>query len=294
LSLFSCPLSALCGNLFFEGDVLICFRRMSVEDYLVEGSKERFLKTELSRDDNREVVRRLLAGSLRQPSQNRAERSGLDGRGATVRYDEAFRRTERHLDEAHERIQRERQLAAVQWSSLEGHPQARQLIMVRNDERLHHWGLFDLLLEKSRETVETNAATAVGLAELALAVTERLDPQVYGEERVADFKTAALAALGDARRRAGDLAGARLAFYQARINLAMGTGDLLEEAGLLGGLVKLLCDLGEYGKAAQSLERASALYRRMGDTPLAQVKLPRQEKKTDEEERREDLKGMAG
>ena len=90
----------------------------------------------------------------------------------------------------------------------------------------------------------------MGLAELALAVAERLDPEVYGEERVCDFKTAALAALGDARRLAGDFAGARLAFSQARINLEMGTGDVLEEASLLGGLVKLLCDLGEYGRPA--------------------------------------------
>ena len=150
------------------------------------------------------------------------------------------------------------------------------------------------MLEKSRETVETSAAAAAGLAELALAVAERLDPEIYGEERVADFKTAALAALGDARRRAGDLAGAHLAFEQARINLEMGTGDLLEEAGLLGGLVKLLCDLGEYGKAAQSLERASALYRRIGDAPLTQLRVPRPEKKKEDEEPREDLKGMAG
>ncbi|MFL6258417.1 MAG: hypothetical protein ACJ76Y_01790 [Thermoanaerobaculia bacterium] len=264
-----------------------------MEDKLVPEGMERFLKTGLSRDENREVVRRLLAGSPRRPSQNRADRSGLAGRDETARYDEAFRRTERRLTEAHERVQRERQLAAVQWDSLDGHPPARRLIMARNDERLHHWGLFDLLLEKSREAVESDATAAVGLAELALAVAERLAPEVYGEERVSDFKTAALAGLGDARRRAGDLAGARLAFSQARINLEMGTGDLLEEAGLLGSLVKLLCDLGEYGKAAQSLDRASALYRRMGDAPLEQVKLPRPQEKEDEE-RLPDRHGAAG
>src|SRR5512147_1706708 len=163
---------------------------------LVPEGMERFLKTELSRDENREVVRRLLTGSQRRPSQ--ADRSGLAGRDEAARYDEAFRRTERRLAEAHERVQRERQLAAVQWGSLDGHPPARRLIMARNDERLHHWGLFDLLLEKSREIVEADPTAAVGLAELALAVAERLDPDVYGEERVSDFKTAALAALGDA------------------------------------------------------------------------------------------------
>jgi len=257
-----------------------------------EGGVERLAKAELSREENREVVRRLLAGEPRRSSPSRPHRSGPGGRDEAARYDEAFRRTERRLVEAHERVQRERQLAAAQWAALEGHPPARRLIMVRNDERLHHWGLFDLLLEKSRETAEATAAA--GLSELSLAVAERLDPEVYGEERVADFRTAALAILGDARRRAGDFAGSRLAFSQARINLELGTGDLLEEAGLLGGLVKLLCDLGEYGKAAQSLERASALYRRMGDAPLEAVQVPRPERKKEEEEPAEDRRGLAG
>jgi len=267
-----------------------------VEENRVEEGLERFARTELSRDDNREVVRRLLAGSPRPSAQTQRNRSGLEGRDESARYDEAFRRTERRLAEAHERIQRERQLAGGQWGSLEGHPPTRRLVMVRNDERLHHWGLFDLLLEKSREAADRDTAESVSLAELALAVAERLDPEIYGEERVSDFKTAALGALGDARRLAGDFAGARLAFSQARINLEMGTGDLIEEAGLLGGLVKLLCDLGEYGKAAQTLQRASSLYRRMGDSHLSGVTVPRQEKKDakGKDERTDERKGAFG
>jgi tetratricopeptide (TPR) repeat protein len=246
-----------------------------VEEKISQGM-ERFLKTGLSREDNKDVVRRMLAGSTAQ-GRDRARREEAE----TVRYDDAFRKTERRLAEAQERIVRERQLAAVQWASLEGHPPARRLVMVRNDARLHHWGLFDLLVEKSRGLVETDAPGAVLLAELALAVAERLDPETYGEERICDFRTAALAVLGDARRLAGDFAGARLAYSQARINLEMGTGDLLEEAGLLGGLVNLLCDLGEYEKAARSLERATALYRRLGDNHLVGVELPRAEQESD-------------
>ena len=226
---------------------------------------ERFLESELSREDNQRVVRRMLARTLRAPLSHPQHRSRLE---VAACYDEAFRKTERVLASVNERIQRERMLATTQWSGLEGHPPTRRLVMVRNDSRLHHWGLFDLLLEKSRETAQANAVQALGLAELALAVAERLDPEIYGEERVCDFKTAALAVLGDTRRLNGDFAGARLAISQARIQLEMGTGDLLEEAGLLGGLVNLLCDLGEFEKAAHSLERASALYRRMGDHHL--------------------------
>jgi tetratricopeptide (TPR) repeat protein len=258
-----------------------------VEDKMPPEGMERFLRTELTREDNREVVRRMLAGTPRRSSfQNPQDRSRL---AAATRYDEAFRKTERVLATANERIQRERQLARTQWSGLEGHPPARRLVMVRNDGRLHHWGMFDLLAEKSRTAAQTDAVQALAFAELALAVAGRLDPEVYGEERVCDFRTAALAVLGDARRLNGDFAGARLAFSQARIHLAMGTGDLLEEAGLLGGVVNLLCDLGEYERAAHSLERASALYRRMGDHHLdgASLALSKEEKETGEAERRQ-------
>lgn len=229
-----------------------------------------------------ETVRTLLNGQRRQPAAHAGK--GVPGDGLdTSCYDEAFRQTEKVLAEAHGRVKRERQLASTQWAALEGHPPARRLVMVRNDERLHHWGLYDFLLDKSREAAEAGDAAAMGLAELAVAVAERLDPEVYGEERVADFKTSALSALGDARRLSGDLAGARLAFSQARIQIEMGTGDLLEEANLLGSLTNLLCDLGEYSKAAQSLERASALFSRMGDRHLLGATLPVKE----EEEKNE-------
>lgn len=233
---------------------------------------DRLLTLELSRQDSRTVIRRMLAATpaLHPAAQERSARPA----GTGTRYDEAFRRTETVLAQAHDRVRREQALAASQWLTLEGHPPARRLVMVRNDERLHHWGLFNLLLEKSREIAPEDAATAMHLAELAVAVAERLDVEVYGEERVADFKTAALSALGDARRTAGDLSGARLAFSQARIQLEMGTGDLLEEANLLGALTNLLCDLGEYGKAASSLERATALYHRVGDDRLDGTSIP--------------------
>ncbi|HEV2853447.1 MAG TPA: hypothetical protein VHC97_11645 [Thermoanaerobaculia bacterium] len=251
---------------------------------------ERLLGSEkLSRQDARDAVRRMLAGAPGNVfPMNRPRPDSADGASL---YDEAFRKTELRLAEAHERVRRERHLAGLQWSILEGHPPARRLVMVRNDQRLHHWGLYDLLLDRSREALEKDATVAVSLAELALAVVERLDPDVYGDERIADFKTAALATLGAARRLAGDYAGARLAFSQARMHLEMGTGDLLEEAGLLGGLVNLLCDLGEYGKAAQSLDRAGALYRRLGDDRLNGVTvIPPQEE--EEEENRQDARSL--
>ncbi len=245
-----------------------------VEEGAYPRDEERLLG--LSRQDSSTVIRHLLAFAPEETAEQRRRGSRPSRRrgGGGPRYDEAFRRTEHLLTEAHDKVRRERSLAIIQWSTLEGHPAARQLMMVRNDERLHHWGIYDLLLEKSREAASRDTAAATGLAEMALAVAERLAAESYGEERLADFKTAALTALGDARRAAGDLAGARLAFSQARIQLEMGTGDLMEEANLLGTLTKLLCDLGEYGKAASSLERATALYHRLGDDRLDGTSIP--------------------
>ncbi|MFY9822245.1 MAG: hypothetical protein WAM82_12760 [Thermoanaerobaculia bacterium] len=230
----------------------------------------------LSRQDTSTVIRHLLAIVPEETVAGRQRTPRPQARHSSVgaHYDEAFRRTEQKLTEAHDQVRRERSLASIQWAALESHPPARQLVMVRNDQRLHHWGIYDLLLEKSREAASHDAGTAMSLAEMALAVAERLTPEAYGEERLADFKTTALTTLGDARRTAGDLAGARLAFSQARIQLEMGTGDLMEEANLLGTLTSLLCDLGEYGKAASSLERAIALYHRLGDDRLDGTSIP--------------------
>ena len=241
----------------------------------------------LSRQRSSTVIRHLLAAAPEETpaAHARSPRPRAQRSSEAAPYEEAFRRTEHLLTEAHDRVRRERSLAIIQWTTLEGHPSARQLVMVRNDQRLHHWGIYDLLLEKSRETVAEDAATAMSLAEMALAVAERLSPASYGEERLADFKTAALTALGDARRTAGDLAGARLAFSQARIQLEMGTGDLMEEANLLGTLTNLLCDLGEYGKAASSLEKAIALYHRLGDDRLDGASIPWPAEDDEEEQR---------
>lgn len=260
------------------------------ERTLSEGKKE-LVGPELSRQDARDAVRRMLAGSPQRPFPSDHKHKlhpGAAAEGETVLYDTAFDNSERRLAEAQAKAKRERQLAAVQWSSLESHPPARRLVMVLNDGRLHHWGLYDLLVAKSRDAAADDPPAAVHLALLALAIAERLDHQIYGAERVADFRTSALTALGDARRLAGDLAGARLAISQARINLEMGTGDLVEEANLFAALVNLLCDLGEYEKAAGSLERAHALYRRLGDSRLEGVAVLRPSGESDEVKERQD------
>lgn len=239
---------------------------------------ESFSRSELSRQENQEVVLRLLAGASRDGNAaDAAENAWGRKRAASPaagRYDEAFQQVARTLEGEQERVARERRAAPGQWSFLENHPQQRRLIMVRNDRRLQSWGLYDLLLARSIELAERAPAEALDLADLALNIAGCLDPEQYGTERLADFRAAALASLGNARRLNGDLVGSRMAFQQARLNLEFGTGDLLEEANLTSLLAHLLCDLGEYQKASQALDRATALYRRTGDPRVPDLELP--------------------
>ncbi len=180
-------------------------------------------------------------------------------------YDEIFRRIAEGVQETRKRLVRERKHGQAQWTVLERHPQARRLMMIRNDRRLHNWGLFRILIERSRGPAAHDVGAAVQTAELALAVARCLDPKTQGEERVADFEAAALAALADAKRRLGDRPGAWEAYEAARESLEEGTGDPLERAELEILKARLLHDFGPAKSVERSLRRAGRLLRSIGD-----------------------------
>lgn len=184
------------------------------------------------------------------------------------KYDEIFRKMTEGVGDAQKRLARERKLAGVQWSALEKHPQARRVVMIRNDHRFQSWGLYKCLLERYRTLAEHNPRAAAESAELALTVARCLDPADHGPERIADFLAGALSALGDSKRRLGDLDGALADFEAAHENLEKGTGDPLEEAELEHLWAQLLRDLGQDDEAERALRRASTLYRRIGDPRL--------------------------
>lgn len=104
--------------------------------------------------------------------------------------------------------------------------------------------------------------------QLALTVTATLDPHRYGVGRIADFRAGALALLGNTRRLASDFAGAEACFRLARTELSKGTGDPLEDAGLLSLEASLHKDLGDFERAVTVLDQAIAIYREMNETHL--------------------------
>ncbi|HEX4496602.1 MAG TPA: hypothetical protein VIE43_13100 [Thermoanaerobaculia bacterium] len=163
---------------------------------------------------------------------------------------------------------RERAEAPVLAAELLALAPERREDRLRQDSRLHTWGLCELLLKKSLEVTAADPAGAAGLADLALAGADRLDPGEHPAAVVADLKARAWAAAGEARRCQGDLGGAEVALRAAAGCLAQGTGDLLVEARLLEFEAALRRQQGRGGEAAALLKLAAARYRESGETLL--------------------------
>jgi hypothetical protein len=182
-------------------------------------------------------------------------------------YDDVFRRAADGLRGAQKRLARDRKLAQAAWASLQEHPQARRLVMIRNNRRLRTWGLYRLLLDGSRGLAPHDARAAAARAELALAVAEGLDPAEHGD-RIGDFKAAAFAALAEAKRRLSDHRGAWALLEDARASLGAGTGDPLERAEVELVAARLLHDAGRDEESALAFRRARNLLRTIGDARL--------------------------
>jgi tetratricopeptide (TPR) repeat protein len=186
--------------------------------------------------------------------------------GGSETYARAFRRLFEGLEEKQWQVAHDRLRGAGQWALLQPHPAHDRQRMVREDGRLHTWGLFERLLEVCRGLVWSDHRAALDVAELALTVAGELDVESFGGERVADFRVAALGAVGNCRRLVSDYAGAKDAFREAWQLIKEGTGDPLERARLLSLEASMRRDVGELDRAAELLDMAGHLYEQVGDT----------------------------
>jgi tetratricopeptide (TPR) repeat protein len=229
---------------------------------------EKLFQPETEGRERQEIVRRLVSRAARNARQETSDRT-LWGTGEPVPirdqyYEDALRRAVEGMRQAHERLAQEKRDADRLWNLLEGHTPARRGILIRNDRRFQTWGLYECLRERAQALLEREPGAAVQSAELSLVTAQSLSPALYGEERVHDFQAEALIALGQARRVAGDLEGAGTALDQARVMLAMGTGDLLEKAELESARAALLHDLGRPEEAEEAGRKALRLAHLVG------------------------------
>jgi tetratricopeptide (TPR) repeat protein len=166
------------------------------------------------------------------------------------------------------RIEKERAEAAQLLPDFLGHPVARQWTLVRNIRRYDTWSFAAALIDESFRAVMDDAATSRDLAEMALTLAERLDPDVYGERSISDLTGRALSHLGNARRTLGDLAGGQECLTRARKSWQEGTGDPLDEAELLYFEASMLRANRRFDEALRRIRRSARLYRELGDRHL--------------------------
>jgi len=147
-------------------------------------------------------------------------------------------------------------------------PARDRLPLVCSDDRFRSFHLVKLLVEEGLWRRMRNPRQSMELAEVALAVAERLDVRSFGETALRDLDAAAWAALATAHRRAGDLDAAERALRVAEVLLREGSGDPLERARLLLLKAALRRDQRRLDEARALVQRAEAAHAGLGNRPL--------------------------
>lgn len=160
--------------------------------------------------------------------------------------------------------EKERSEALALLAQLLEQPAERRVLMVRNNPRFYTWGLFDLLLAKSREQSFENADLSEAFAWLGLEIANHLEPR-YGRERAEDLRARAWAAIGNAHRLRSDLKSAEEAFQVAAAHLEQGTGEVMERAAFFDLHASLLRAQRRFDAALSLLRRAYSIFLRFGE-----------------------------
>src|SRR5437763_2815260 len=133
-------------------------------------------------------------------------------------------------------------------------------LLLRDVPRFQTWGVFELLVERSLEASLQDPAFGEHLGMLALRLSNHLDSERYGAERIADLRARVWAFVGNAYRLRFDFQGAEEAFGQAYQELKKGTRDGLERAIFLDLKASLRRAQRRFDEALRLLRRAEDLF----------------------------------
>lgn len=184
-------------------------------------------------------------------------------------YSAILRRLELAYVLAQNDVQVERRIADELWPRLQNQPPERRLFIIKNIDGYRTWGMYERVVEQTKSIVVRNdPLQAVDLAHLALTITELLDTEAYGRERICDFQAGAYTALGNAKRIIGDFEGAEAALRAAKELLERGTGDPCEKAHLVSIESSLRADLGYLEDATEVLDEGIKHARSIKDRQL--------------------------
>jgi len=161
-------------------------------------------------------------------------------------------------------LSREREHAPSLLQQVLPHPPARRMLMVRNSSRFSTVGFCETSLEAAWEARFDDPERSLSLADLAVAVADRLDGRRYDPRMVEDLQGRSWSHLANARRILADLEGAVEALRQADAHLQRGSRDGLERGFWLRMKANLLGDRGDLERAEALLDQALTIYRDEG------------------------------
>jgi DNA helicase II / ATP-dependent DNA helicase PcrA len=231
---------------------------------------------------DREILRRLLQGTIPQEEARAAIRHLLQGCVACAReierlkkpsspasYDEAFSRIHTKITSGGlEALRRESPSPSHLYAELLAHEAVEGLVQVHSTRRYASLALCELLLRKSRELGIDDPERARKAADLAVQVAEQLDLDLYGAPVVQDVRAMAWAYLAESRRVQAEVQLAESSMGKAERLLEEGSGDPLARAELLTLKASLAGYCGRFDEAIRILNRASSIYRRLDERHL--------------------------
>ena len=114
---------------------------------------------------------------------------------------------------AQESPERDRAEAEELWGTLQSHSPMDRRLLVKEGREFRSWALVERICAECEHTSPNDPIQAQEIAELALSVAARVPGSDGWRSRLQGY---AWAFMGDARRTAGDIAGAEAAFRRAR------------------------------------------------------------------------------
>ncbi|HEY2295360.1 MAG TPA: tetratricopeptide repeat protein [Thermoanaerobaculia bacterium] len=180
-------------------------------------------------------------------------------------YEAGLAESRRALSEWEAVLERERDDAPGLFVELFEQPAEDRDLLLRDSLRFQTWGVFELLVERSLEASLQDPAFGEHLGMLALRLSDHLDRERYGAERIADLRARGWAFVGNARRLRFDFQRAEEAFGQAYQQLKKGTQDGLERAIFLDLKASLRRAQRRFDEALRLLQRAVDLFLAHGE-----------------------------
>jgi tetratricopeptide (TPR) repeat protein len=233
----------------------------------------RFVRGELSAGDNRRIVQQLLAAFRDVPDEGiGADESEAEAdheiRRHSLEYRSLFAESAPGLTERAESLAAEREAAPALLARLLAWPAAERKSRIRRDRAFQTWALCERMVEECHRLTYEGTFEAEEMADLAVTVAEELDTTSYGPSLVQDIHGRAWAAVGSVLRVTSDLRSADEAFLMAEILVGQGSGDALEEAGVLELKAALRRDQRRLSEAHRLLDDVISIYRQYRDFHL--------------------------